>query len=140
MSAENESKIALRVLMMPKDTNHEGTIFGGVILSHIDQAAYIEARRHGTHRWVTAAINKVDFIAPVFTGDIVSYRTRTVNEGRTSVTVAVEVEAERRKDGTTVAVTPSEQVVEQFVCVGLPRGTRAAIWKSSRHRIESRVC
>ena len=111
MSAENESKIALRVLMMPKDTNHEGTIFGGVILSHIDQAAYIEARRHGTHRWVTAAINKVDFIAPVFTGDIVSYRTRTVNEGRTSVTVAVEVEAERRKDGTTVAVTSAQLVL-----------------------------
>ncbi len=111
MSAENESKIALRVLMMPKDTNHEGTIFGGVILSHIDQAAYIEARRHGTHRWVTAAINKVDFIAPVFTGDIVSYRTRTVNEGRTSVTVAVEVEAERRKDGTTVSVTSAQLVL-----------------------------
>jgi len=111
MSAEYESKIALRVLMMPKDTNHEGTIFGGVILSHIDQAAYIEARRHGTHRWVTVAINKVDFIAPVFTGDIVSYRTRTVKEGRTSVTVSVEVEAERREDGTTVPVTSAQLVI-----------------------------
>jgi acyl-CoA thioesterase YciA len=97
--------------MMPKDTNHEGTIFGGVILSHIDQAAYIEARRHGTHRWVTAAINKVNFIAPVFTGDIVSYRTTTVNEGRTSVTVSVEVEAERREDGTTVPVTSAQLVI-----------------------------
>ena len=111
MSAQYESKIALRVLMMPKDTNHEGTIFGGVILSHIDQAAYIEARRHGTHRWVTAAINKVNFIAPVFTGDIVSYRTTTVNEGRTSVTVSVEVEAERREDGTTVPVTSAQLVI-----------------------------
>jgi acyl-CoA thioesterase YciA len=111
MSAEYESKIALRVLMMPKDTNHEGTIFGGVILSHIDQAAYIEARRHGTHRWVTAAINKVNFIAPVFTGDIVSYRTKTVQEGRTSVTVSVEVEAERREDGTTVSVTSAQLVI-----------------------------
>ena len=111
MSAEYESKIALRVLMMPKDTNHEGTIFGGVILSHIDQAAYIEARRHGTHRWVTAAINEVNFIAPVFTGDIVSYRTRTVQEGRTSVTVSVEVEAERREDGSTVSVTSAQLVI-----------------------------
>lgn len=111
MNSESGSKIALRVLMMPKDTNHEGTIFGGVILSHIDQAAYIEARRHGTHRWVTAAINKVNFIAPVFTGDIVSYRTRTVNEGRTSVTVSVEVEAERRQDGTTVPVTSAQLVI-----------------------------
>ena len=111
MNSESESKIALRVLMMPKDTNHEGTIFGGVILSHIDQAAYIEARRHGAHRWVTAAINKVNFIAPVFTGDIVSYRTRTVNVGRTSVTVSVEVEAERRQDGSCVAVTSAQLVI-----------------------------
>lgn len=111
MNEESESKIALRVLMMPKDTNHEGTIFGGVILSHIDQAAYIEARRHGTHRWVTAAINEVNFIAPVFTGDIVSYRTRTVNVGRTSVTVSVEVEAERRADGSCVQVTSARLVI-----------------------------
>lgn len=111
MNSESESKIALRVLMMPKDTNHEGTIFGGVILSHIDQAAYIEARRHGAHRWVTAAINKVNFIAPVFTGDIVSYRTRTVNVGRTSVTVSVEVEAERREDGRCVNVTSAQLVI-----------------------------
>ena len=111
MNPESESKIALRVLMMPKDTNHEGTIFGGVILSHIDQAAYIEARRHGAYRWVTAAINKVNFIAPVFTGDIVSYRTETVNVGRTSVTVSVEVEAERREDGSCVTVTSAQLVL-----------------------------
>ena len=111
MSSESDSKIALRVLMMAKDTNHEGTIFGGVILSHIDQAAYIEARRHGAYRWVTAAINQENFIAPVFTGDIVSYRTKTVDVGRTSVTVEVEVEAERREDGSCASVTSAQLVL-----------------------------
>lgn len=102
---------ALRVLMMPKDTNHEGSVFGGVILSHIDQAGYVEARQHGINRWVTAAIDRVDFVAPVFTGDIVSYLTRTEKLGTTSVTVGVRVEAERRRDGKRVHVTTARLVL-----------------------------
>ena len=102
---------ALRVLMMPKDTNHEGSIFGGVILSHIDQAGYVEARKHGINRWVTAAIDRVDFVAPVFKGDIVSYLARTVRLGTTSVTVDVRVEAERRLDGQNVHVTTAQLVL-----------------------------
>ncbi len=102
---------ALRVLMMPKDTNHEGSVFGGVILSHIDQAGYVEARQHGINRWVTAAIDRVDFVAPVFTGDIVSYMTRTARLGTTSVTVEVEVEAERRLCGERVHVTTAQLVL-----------------------------
>ena len=86
---------AIRVLLLPKDTNAYGTIFGGVILSHIDLASAIEARRAGPHRFVTKAMREVEFHQPVFVGDIVSFYTETRRIGRTSVTVGVLVEAER---------------------------------------------
>jgi acyl-CoA thioesterase YciA len=101
----------LRVVMMPRDTNHYGTIFGGVILSYIDQAGFVEARKHGSHRWVTAAIDRVEFRAPVQIGDIVSFYAQTVREGRTSVTVVVEVEAERSADGSFAHVTSAQLVM-----------------------------
>ena len=77
--------------MMPKDTNAHGTIFGGVILSYIDQAAAVEARRHGATYIVTVAMREVVFHAPVYVGDLVSFYTRLVRIGTTSITVAVDV-------------------------------------------------
>ncbi len=97
--------IALRVVMMPRDTNSYGTIFGGVVLSYIDQAGFIEARQHGQHRWVTASVDRVDFHAPVHVGDVVNFRTTTKRVGTTSVSVLVCVEAERYLTGDTVLVT-----------------------------------
>ena len=102
---------ALRTMMMPRDTNHAGTIFGGVILSHIDQAGYVEARRHGRNRWVTVAMDRVEFLAPVFVGDIVDFRTKTSRVGKTSVTVDVHVIAERRMSDETVHVTTAQMVM-----------------------------
>jgi acyl-CoA thioesterase YciA len=93
-----ERTLALRIVTMPRDTNHYGTIFGGVILSYIDQASFVEARKHGTHdggRWVTASVDRVDFKAPVHLGDTVSFWARTVRMGTKSVTVQIEVESER---------------------------------------------
>jgi acyl-CoA thioesterase YciA len=87
---------AIRVVMMPRDTNALGTIFGGVILSYIDQAGAIEGSRHVSGRLVTVAMNEVEFHAPVFVGDLVSFYTETLRRGRTSVTVRVNVEAQRR--------------------------------------------
>lgn len=97
--------MALRIVTMPRDTNHYGTIFGGVILSYIDQAGFVEARRNGNHRWVTASLDHVDFKAPVAVGDTVSFYTTTTRQGTKSVTVQVEVEAERYTTGQTVHVT-----------------------------------
>ena len=87
---------AIRVTMMPKDTNYTGTIFGGVILSYLDLAGAVEARKHADKLFVTVALHGVDFIAPVFVGDLVSFYTRTQKLGRTSVTVDVIVEAIRK--------------------------------------------
>ena len=86
---------AIRVVLMPKDTNAHGTIFGGVILSYIDIAAAIEARKHTLKTIVTKAMREVVFVAPVFVGDLVSFYTELIRIGRTSITVKVVVEADR---------------------------------------------
>jgi len=101
---------AIRVMLLPRDTNEAGTIFGGVILSHLDLAAAVECRKHGARRYVTAAMKEVEFVAPVYVGDLVSFYARTVKVGTTSITVHVDVEAERRGDGRTVKVTEADVV------------------------------
>ena len=73
-----------------------GTIFGGIILSYIDQAGAVEAHLHAPGNLVTVAMREVEFVEPVFVGDLVSFYTETVRVGRTSITVRVEVIAERR--------------------------------------------
>jgi len=102
---------AIRVVLMPRDTNAHGTIFGGIILSYIDLAAAVEVRKHTTQRIVTVAMREVIFVAPVFVGDIVSFYTRLIGIGRTSITVKVVVEADRVNDpGCRVRVTEAEVV------------------------------
>jgi acyl-CoA thioesterase YciA len=97
---QNErGELAIRVSMLPRDTNPGGTIFGGVILSYLDQAGGIEARRHADKLFVTVAIRGVEFIAPVYVGDVVSFYAKTVKVGRTSVTVSITVEAMRYHKG-----------------------------------------
>ena len=86
---------AIKLLLLPKDTNAFGTIFGGVILSNIDLASAVEARKTAPRRYVTRAMHEVEFHEPVYLGDIVSFYTETVKVGRTSITVRVSVEAER---------------------------------------------
>lgn len=103
--------------MMPRDTNAHGTIFGGVILSYLDQAGAIEARRQGSESMVTVSMDKIVFHEPVYVGDLVSFWTETVRIGTTSITVKVTVEVIRNgKDRVTVT---EAQVV--YVNVGKDR-------------------
>lgn len=104
---------AIKVLLLPKDTNAMGTIFGGVILSHIDLASAVEARKAAPLRYVTKAMREVEFHEPVFLGDIVNFFTQTLRIGRTSITVKVSVEAERwgAGRGEQVKVTEAEVVL-----------------------------
>jgi acyl-CoA thioesterase YciA len=89
---------AIRVMMFPRDTNPAGTIFGGVILSYIDQAGAEEAKLHGADTVVTVAMKEVVFHEPVYVGDLMSFYTELVRTGRSSVTVRVAVEAARHRD------------------------------------------
>lgn len=101
---------AIRVTLMPKDTNAHGTIFGGVLLSHIDLAGAVAARRH-CDLMVTVKMTEVVFHAPVFVGDLVSFYADVVRIGNTSITVKVTVEAQRwRGTGEPVKVTEAEIV------------------------------
>jgi acyl-CoA thioesterase YciA len=104
---------AIKVILLPKDTNALGTIFGGVILSHIDLASAVEARKVARRRYVTKAMREVEFHEPVFLGDVVNFFTETVRVGRTSITVKVTVEAERwgGGEGERVMVTQAEVIL-----------------------------
>ena len=101
---------AIRLTMMPRDTNAHGTVFGGIILSYIDVAGGVEAVRRTKHnRFVTVAMKEVVFHEPVFIGDLVSFYAETIRIGNTSVTIHVDVEAERfGSQGERVKVTSAE--------------------------------
>lgn len=100
---------AIRIVMMPRDTNAEGTIFGGVILSLIDQAAYVEAIRQAHHRYVTVAMRAIEFHQPVFVGDVLSLYAQAERIGRSSMTIHVRVCARRRRPADPAA-DPDAQV------------------------------
>jgi acyl-CoA thioesterase YciA len=111
----------LRVTMLPRDTNAHGTIFGGVILSHIDLAGGVAASRQARRNFVTRAMREVEFIAPVYVGDVVSFYTSVQRQGTTSLTIRVEVEAERFDNPReTVRVTAAEVVYVAIDKVGKP--------------------
>ena len=105
-------EVAIRLTMMPRDTNAHGTVFGGIILSYIDVAGGVEAvRQTGHDRFVTVAMKEVIFHAPVFIGDLVSFYAETVKVGNTSITTRVIVEAERfGSHGQSTRVTEAEVI------------------------------
>jgi acyl-CoA thioesterase YciA len=113
--------LALQVIMMPRDANplpseHAGydTVFGGILLSYIDQAGAVGAAREvvlaGGERpyLLTVALNRVEFLQRVLVGDIVRFITQPVKIGRTSITIHIRVEAERGKE--VIQVTEAEAV------------------------------
>jgi acyl-CoA thioesterase YciA len=109
---EQQRYLAVKVVMMPRDTNPYGTIFGGVILSYIDQAGAIgarheiESRGHRAQPLVTVAMDGVEFHEPVFVGDVVSFWTVLRRIGKSSITMHVRVETER--NGAARLVTQAE--------------------------------
>ena len=106
-----DQRPSIRVMMMPRDTNAMGTIFGGIILSYIDQAGAVEAHRICRGILVTVAMHAVEFHQPVFVGDLVSLYADVMEIGRTSIKIKVVVEAERRTRGNKkVTVTEAEVV------------------------------
>jgi acyl-CoA thioesterase YciA len=104
---------AIRVMLLPKDTNSYGTIFGGIILSYIDLAGSVAVAKITAQRFVTVAFKEVVFKQPVRLGEVVSFYAEVVKVGRTSVTTKVDVEV-NRGDGSVRGVTEAEVT---FVCI-----------------------
>jgi acyl-CoA thioesterase YciA len=98
----------LRIVPMPADTNAHGTIFGGWVMSQVDIAGSVAAWARAQGPIVTVAVNSFVFREPVFVGDLVSFYARVLKIGRTSITVDVEVFAERRRDGRSQIVRVTE--------------------------------
>ena len=126
ISMQDHKDPAIRISLLPRDTNSQGTIFGGVILSYIDTAGAIEAHRHTRmERFVTVAMKEVIFHKPVFVGDVVSFYAETIRVGTTSITVRVVVEVERLGKSERVRVTEAEVI---YVAVN-EKGEKVAIVK-----------
>jgi acyl-CoA thioesterase YciA len=127
-SGSNSRYLAIKVRMMPRDTNPHGTIFGGVLLSHIDQAGAVGAQREVCQSdWpeqplVTVAMNKVEFHQPVQVGDVVSFLTEVQRIGRTSISMHVTVESDR--NGQSVKLTEADVT---YVAVQLIDGERRPV-------------
>ncbi len=100
---------AIRVAAMPADTNSAGTIFGGWIMSQVDIAGSIAALERARGRVVTVAVNSFEFHQPVFVGDLISCYAEVIKVGRTSITIKVEVYAQRcPSNPKTIKVTQAE--------------------------------
>jgi acyl-CoA thioesterase YciA len=106
----SERNIAIRRILLPKDTNHRGEIFGGAVLAQIDLAGAVEARKHTEHDVATIAVKEVVFKSPLNVGDVVTFYTSLVRIGTTSITVKVEVESDPRGASVPVSVTAAEVV------------------------------
>jgi acyl-CoA thioesterase YciA len=112
----------LRVVPMPADVNQHGDIFGGWIMAQVDVAGGVMAARHARGRVATVAVNSFTFKQPVFVGDLVTFYAEVTRVGKTSITVDVEVYAQRNpKDLITVRVT---EAVLTYVAVGDDRRPR----------------
>ena len=124
-SASASLEPAIRVLMMPRDTNAHGTIFGGIILSYIDQAGAVATYQVGCRKVVTVAMDKVEFHEPVHVGDLVSFYAEIETIGRSSITALVRVVSQERESGRDVLVTEAEvtyvNVDEEGHPVPIPR-------------------
>ena len=118
---ENKEPV-LRVVPMPADANQHGDIFGGWIMAQVDIAAGVLAARHARGRVVTVAVNEFQFKQPVFIGDVLSFYCEIVRVGTTSITVNVEVYAQRNPtDVETVKVT---EATLTYVATGPDRRPR----------------
>jgi len=100
-----EGELSVRTVAMPADTNQNGDIFGGWLLSQMDLAGTVYAYKIIQSRNVTVAIEAMTFRKPVYVGDVVSVYVTTVRVGRTSITVHVEAWVQRRKESNLILVT-----------------------------------
>ncbi len=105
---EQQAELSLSTIAMPADANANGDIFGGWVMAQMDLAGSIPAKKAVKNRIVTVAVDKMKFIRPVKVGDRVVCYTQIARVGKTSITVQVDVYAERMTEETEVKVTEGQ--------------------------------
>lgn len=121
-SLPSDKELVLKVIPMPADTNANGDIFGGWVMAQVDLAGSVIPARHVDGRMATVAVNEFLFKQPVRVGDILSFFASIKRVGRTSITVEVEVFAERfRAQGQFVKVTEATLTYVAIDDAGRPR-------------------
>jgi len=121
MSANPRGELTIQTLAMPGDTNPNGDIFGGWIVSQMDLAAGVLAKKISHGRAVTVAIHSMSFLLPVYVGDVVSCYVELIKQGHTSMTIAVEVWQESFATGEKRRVTEGTFVFVAIDNNGHPR-------------------
>ncbi len=121
LKSPNQPSLALRVMAQPTDANVHGDVFGGWIMAQVDIAGSIPATQRANGRVATIAVNSFIFKQPVFVGDLLSFYADIVKTGNTSITVSVEVYAQRMRIGDTVKVT---EATLTYVATGEDRKPR----------------
>ncbi len=117
-----DQELVLKVIPMPADCNANGDIFGGWVMAQVDLAGAVLPARHARGRFATVAVNEFIFKQPVRVGDILSFFSRVVRLGNTSITVSVEVFAERwNEQGQYVKVTQATLTYVAIDKDGKPR-------------------
>lgn len=120
-----QGSLSLQTLAMPRDANPNGDIFGGWLVSQMDLAGAIMARRVAGGRVTTVAIDRMSFHLPVLVGDLVSCYTQVIRRGTTSMTIAIEVWAGREDEGGMRRVTEANFVFVAIDAQGKPRALKA---------------
>ena len=117
-----DKELVLKMIPMPSDVNANGDIFGGWVMAQVDLAGAVLPARHGDGRMATVAVNQFIFKQPVRVGDILSFFAGVTRIGNTSITVQVEVYAERfRAQGRYVKVTEASLTYVAIDDEGRPR-------------------
>ncbi len=118
---DKDKELVLKVMPMPADTNIHGDVFGGWIMAQVDIAGAIPASQLSEGRVSTVAVNNFVFKEPIYVGDLVSFYAKIVKIGNTSITVEVEVFAQRKRYQDTIKVT---EATLTYVAIGEDRKPR----------------
>jgi acyl-CoA hydrolase len=135
----SETQVEVAQMMMPSDANPEGNVHGGQIMKMIDDAGGVVAIRHARCRVVTASIDRLDFHAPVFVGNLVVLKAAVNQVGKSSMEVGVRVEAEDLRTGEVRHTASAYLTFVALDAEGRPRGIPPLILETEQHRRRCRA-
>lgn len=144
----NISRTVITKLVLPPDTNHMGTIFGGTVLSYIDEIAAIAAMKHSNSVVVTASIDTVNFLSSAKVGDILILEGKVIYTGRTSMEVYVKVECQHLETGIRTTTTTAILTMVAINSEGVPTEVKGVVpeteeekdlYKNAQERRERRL-